>query len=95
MKRWVTVLLLALAIAAFLSPFASSHPDGLERVAEDLNFVQKGEQPAFKLSPMPDYTVGGISDERLSTAVAGVAGTLITLAFAWGWAKWVSGWKEE
>jgi len=33
-------LLIALALAIFLSPFASSHPDGLERVAEDKGFIQ-------------------------------------------------------
>ena len=30
---------LSLALAIFLSPFASPHPDGLERVAEDKGFI--------------------------------------------------------
>ena len=48
MKRGYLVLLLAgLGIAlviAIFSPLASSSPDGLERVAEDKAFVDKGEK---------------------------------------------------
>lgn len=90
MNRWAMLLLLAVVVAAFLSPFASPHPDGLERVAEDLGFLKKGESPVLRFSLMPDYTVATINDERVSTALAGVTGTLITLAFVWGWTKLIS-----
>jgi hypothetical protein len=42
MKRFTIIALgLALALGVFASPFASSRPDGLERVATDHGFVEK------------------------------------------------------
>ena len=44
----------ALLLALVLSPFASSSPDGLEKVAERQGFLAKGEgEPALK-APVPD-----------------------------------------
>ncbi|MFM6729346.1 MAG: PDGLE domain-containing protein, partial [Microcystis panniformis] len=40
-------LVLSLIIAVFLSPFASPDPDGLDRVAEDLQFSQKKDPNAL------------------------------------------------
>jgi len=37
----------SLIIAVFLSPFASPDPDGLDRVAEDLQFSQKEDPNAL------------------------------------------------
>jgi cobalt/nickel transport system permease protein len=70
---------MALAVAAvFLSPLASSSPDGLERVAGQLAFLQfQGIQwNAF----FPDYQVPGVSLEAFSTVLAGMAGVGIILA---------------
>jgi len=70
-------LLIALSLAVFVSPFASSWPDGLERVAEDKGFIDLAEiQPAVS-SPIPDYAWPGIGNERLATSIAGLAGTVI------------------
>ncbi|MDI3480703.1 MAG: cobalt/nickel transport protein [Tepidanaerobacteraceae bacterium] len=87
MKKWRIVLLTSILVALILSPFASTHPDGLERVAENLSFAEKGGSAAAWFSPMPDYTVPGISNERISTALAGVTGTIITFAVVFGAAK--------
>lgn len=87
MKGIYKVLLLALIVAAFLSPFASSSPDGLERVAEDLGFLDKGEGDPVIKSPIPDYVFPGIENEAVATAAAGVAGTLATFAVMYGLAK--------
>lgn len=84
MRKWGIILVAALIIAAFLSPFASPHPDGLERVAEDLAFSEKGQSPAVQFSPMPDYTITAIRSEKVSTALAGIVGTLLTLGFTYG-----------
>lgn len=71
-------------LAVLISPFASSSPDGLERVAEDHGFVdQAAESPAWQHSPAPDYSLPPIRREGLSTAAAGLAGTLITFVVAW------------
>ena len=53
---------LALVLAAFVSPFASSSPDGLEKKAEELR-IEAAEKPAWTASPIPDYTMPGITHE--------------------------------
>lgn len=74
----------ALLLALVLSPFASSSPDGLEKVAERQGFLAKGEgEPALK-TPVPDYAWPGVADEGRATRIAGGVGTLVTFAAAWG-----------
>lgn len=84
MKGWQKGLLLALLVGTFLSPFASSKPDGLERVAEDKGFLEKGEGKALVSAPVPDYLLPGISNEKLATAGAGVLGTAAVFAAMYG-----------
>ena len=83
------ILLLALLVAVILSPLASSSPDGLERVATDLGFIEKGEGKNIIKSPIPDYLLPGIKNEAAATAAAGVAGTLITFGAMYGLARLV------
>ena len=78
---WVIGLLLALGVA-LLSPLASPHPDGLERVAEDEGFLDQAEDAPFQV--IPDYSFPGIENEAVATIVAGLAGT--TLLFGLGYA---------
>lgn len=78
---WI-LLILAVVLALFVSPFASSLPDGLERVAEDYGFIDNAEE--LINSPIPDYTFPGIANEKVATAVAGIIGTLLALAVAYG-----------
>ena len=74
-----------LLLALFLSPFASSSPDGLEKVAETKGFAEKGEGGAFwKYAPIPDYAIPWIKDEWISTAASGLVGTLAIFFIAWG-----------
>ena len=61
-------------IAGFISWFASSHPDGLERVAENMGFIEKAEDPSYEL--FPDYTVPGGLNKFLSNGLAGLLGTI-------------------
>jgi hypothetical protein len=77
--RWFTILALAVAIGlgTAFSPFASSSPDGLEKVAEEQGFRDRAQPgPVQDDAPVPDYAFPGIEDARLATAVAGFAGTL-------------------
>jgi cobalt/nickel transport protein len=68
---------ISLLLALFLSPFASSSPDGLEKVAETKGFGEKGEGGGFwEYAPFKDYTLPGIKNEKVSTGIAGVTGTL-------------------
>jgi hypothetical protein len=81
MKRFVLVLAVMLAIA----PFASSSPDGLEKVAADKGFADRGRLAAVQeSSPVPDYAFPGVDDPRLATALAGLAGALGVLALGAG-----------
>jgi hypothetical protein len=74
-----------LALAGLASPFASSSPDGLERVAEEHGIVAAA--PVWTAAPAPDYTMPGVSDARLSTGAAGLVGTLVVLALGVGLAR--------
>jgi len=83
-KEILIGLTIALVLGIFLSPFASSHPDGLERVAEDKGFLEKGEIKPLFTSPIPDYAWPGIANEGLATGLAGLAGTLIVFLLGYG-----------
>ena len=75
--RWdfAAPMLGALLAATMLSPFASSHPDGLEWVAEQYGFLKEGA-PLF-VTPLADYAVPMISNEAMSTAFAGLIGVAL------------------
>ncbi|HEV3121383.1 MAG TPA: energy-coupling factor ABC transporter permease [Isosphaeraceae bacterium] len=69
-------LAVALAVAVFLAPFASDHPDGLEWVGARIGFLRNGA-PLLP-APLADYQVPALAGHvRAATAVAGLAGTLI------------------
>jgi cobalt/nickel transport system permease protein len=71
----------AVALAVFVSPFASSSPDGLEKVAADKGFEQAAAaKPAWSFSPIPDYVFPGIKNMGVATAVAGAVGTILLFA---------------
>ena len=72
-QRWWIVGLAVALLVAMLSPLASPHPDGLERVAEDAGFIQHAQDPWYKL--IPDYLLPGIDNEAVATILAGLAGT--------------------
>ncbi|MBD2182206.1 PDGLE domain-containing protein [Planktothrix sp. FACHB-1355] len=83
----------ALLIAIFVSPFASSDPDGLDRVSQELKFEDKAieEAPAKKLpfyAIFEEYALRGVP-EQVATPLAGLVGTLTTFGLAWGIGKLV------
>jgi hypothetical protein len=78
---WVGGLLLALVVA-LLAPLASSHPDGLERVAEDAGFLDKAQDAPYQV--LPDYLFPGIGNESMATVVAGLVGTLLLFGLGYG-----------
>ncbi len=81
MKNWRFYVGLAVAgmgIAlgiAFLSPLASSDPDGLERVAEDEGFLDEAKDSPYDV--IPDYLFPGVENKNVATVLAGVLGVLI------------------
>ena len=80
----VTFLLVTLLIAGVGSYYASSHPDGLDFVAEKTGFIDQEKTSATSEGPFAGYSTNGIDDARLSGGVAGVAGCLLVLALAGG-----------
>jgi len=78
--RWALVGLAVALVLTLLSPLASPYPDGLERVAENLGFIQAAQGAPYEV--IPDYTFPGISNEALATIIAGVVGTLIVFGAA-------------
>jgi cobalt/nickel transport system permease protein len=77
-------LLVALVFAAVVSQFAVDNPDGLEWVAEETGFAEVAGDHPLEGSIFADYATAGISNETASVAVAGIVGTIVTLAVAFG-----------
>ena len=77
-------LLVTLLVAGVASYYASSHPDGLEYVAEKTGFIDSAEDSATADSPLADYSTKGVDNPRLSGGVAGVAGVAVVGLLATG-----------
>ena len=71
-------LLVAIGLAMLVSGFASSAPDGLNKVAEDHGFAASAKEHLFENGPLAGYAVKGVNSDRLSTALAGLIGVLVT-----------------
>jgi hypothetical protein len=82
-KYLVAIILLVVFLAVFI-PFASSSPDGLEKVAQSLGV--KELEPLWK-GFMFDYSVEVFENPYVSTLLAGVFGTLIVLAASFVFGK--------
>ena len=80
----VVGLLATLLVAGGVSYYASSHPDGLEYVADQVGFGDAAKDSATEDSPLVDYQVKGVENDAASGALAGVVGALIVLALATG-----------
>ena len=70
----VTGLVVSLVLAGGVSYYASSHPDGFEKSAEEIGFLDTAKESPLKDSPLAEYGVAGVENERLSGALAGVIG---------------------
>ena len=76
---WAFGLLIALGLA-IASPLASSHPDGLEWVAQQKGFLGMAQKPLYHF--ISDYAFPGIPNGTLATIIAGIIGTLIVFGAA-------------
>jgi cobalt/nickel transport system permease protein len=84
-RRFVLAgLVVALLVAVGVAQFAVDEPDGLERVAEDTGFADSERPHAFESGLFADYATAGVANESVSLAIAGAAGTLLTLAVGGG-----------
>ncbi len=80
----IVALTISVGLAMFVAPFASSSPDGLERVAKNHGFLEKGEHSVWAHSPIADYLFPGIKNEAVATGLAGFVGTLVVFIVAYG-----------
>ncbi|MEW2526208.1 energy-coupling factor ABC transporter permease [Streptomyces sp. NPDC047071] len=83
-KLWAAGLVTSFVLAGFVSFYASTNPDGLEKVAHDKGIDRKEEEHAAKDSPFFGYGVQGITDTRLSGGLAGVIGVGVTVVAGTG-----------
>lgn len=77
-KFYLVFLLVTIGLAGIVSFYASSSPDGLEKVAEDIGFIETAKDHSLDNSALADYGVAGIENKRLSVGVAGIIGVIAT-----------------
>ncbi|MEH2062085.1 MAG: energy-coupling factor ABC transporter permease [Nostoc sp.] len=83
LQKWLVPVVSVLLIAGVLSLFASTWPDGLDSVAEKYRFKDK-EAPVVEIpTPLADYKVKGL-DGKVSTSIAGLLGSGVCFAVAFG-----------
>ena len=78
-RLWIGGLVTSLLLAGFVSFYASSNPDGLEKVAADQGIDRQTKEHASADSPLADYGVRDVDDARLSGGLAGVIGVGVTV----------------
>jgi cobalt/nickel transport system permease protein len=76
-------IIISCALVIFIAPLASSWPDGLERVAENLGFMSKAAETGIVTSPLPDYQTPGIGWAGVSTIIAGLIGVIAVFALSY------------
>jgi cobalt/nickel transport protein len=74
--------LVSIFLAGVVSFYASSDPDGLEKVAGDIGFIETAKDHTYAEGALADYGVKGIENERASVGIAGVIGVFGTAVVA-------------
>ncbi len=69
-------------ILVILSPLASSHPDGLEWVAEQHQFLEAAQDALYNI--VPDYAIPGMQNPAAATIAAGILGIIVVFGVAYG-----------
>lgn len=72
-RKWIILTVITLLAAGIISYYASPHPDGLERVAEDHGFAEEAKEPSWT-AWIPDYEVPGIGIPIVKVGLAGIIG---------------------
>lgn len=89
-KSLIVMGVVSVVLAALVSIFASSQPDGLERVAMNAGFIEK-EKSEWSYALLPDYSLRWLNDHWLGTTVSGLFGLLVMFAVVWLLFKWLAG----
>jgi len=80
MKSYASSVVLILIGLAVLIPFASTYPDGLEKVSESLGIE---EPEPFWTGLMPEYALPGVENPYAATFFSGVIGVFLVLVASW------------
>lgn len=88
-KFIISALFICAVIAGAFSFYASSHPDGLEKVAADQSLDVNAKDSLTADSPLSDYGVSGVDNDRLSVGASGLAGVVIVGVAGLGLYFWV------
>ena len=87
-RGWLVPVVSIILIAGVLSLFASAWPDGLERVAEDLGFIDRAEEVRVAIpTPLADYGIEGLGP--IGTSIAGIVGSAVAFGVAFAIAQLV------
>jgi cobalt/nickel transport system permease protein len=85
-RGWLVPVVSILLISGVLSLFASAWPDGLEKIAENVGFINLAEQVRVVVpTPLADYEIKGLG--QIGTSIAGLVGSTACFAVAFGIAK--------
>ena len=83
-KFYASALLVSVLLAGGASFYASSSPDGLEKVAEDVGIIETAKDHTFSDFTLSDYGIAGLENARLSVGFAGLIGVVVTALVALG-----------
>ena len=86
----ISGFLISLFLAGVISFYASSSPDGLEKVAGDIGFIESAQEHVNADGLLADYGVKGVDNERASVGFAGVIGVIGTALIAGGLFRFIS-----
>jgi hypothetical protein len=83
-KFFASAIIVSAILAGGVSFYASSSPDGLEKVAEEIGFIETAKDHTLGDSTLADYGVAGVDNERLSVGLSGLIGVAITGIVGYG-----------
>src|SRR5258706_15238189 len=78
-KGWIVAGIVLSLIVIFLSPLASTNPDGLNHVAMNLGFIHTAQ---VGTGPLARYTVPFLANASVSKIVAGILGAIVVFGLA-------------
>jgi ABC-type sulfate transport system permease component len=80
MKNITKAMVVIIVALMVLIPFASTYPDGLEKVAESIGVTEP--EPMWK-GLMPEYRFPAIENSYFATLISGLIGVLLVCSIAW------------
>ena len=83
LRHYLGLLVVGIGIALLVTvfaPFASSEPDGLEKVAENEGFIAEAEDAPYEI--IADYVLPWVDNEDLATILAGMIGVFVVAAIS-------------